>query len=68
VASDNQLTKYECDLLFIVGICPDCEAPGVPGNLRACAFTDVVCVNCGSKFYVYPPTYAERRGGAHETA
>ena len=67
MANDNQLSKYERDLLFIIGICPDCEAVSVPVDLREGVFANIACVNCGNKFYVYPPLYAERRGGAHGT-
>lgn len=65
---ENQLSKYESDLLFVVGICPDCEQASVPANMQANAFANIVCVKCGSKFYVYPPLFAERRGGAHGTS
>jgi len=56
----NALTVEEKAKLLEEGICPDCDSKtfyrGPEGGLS----TNIRCVDCGSKFNVCPPYFAER--------
>lgn len=65
MSEEKQLNKYERDLMFILGICPDCiEQTFFGKDFKAGSFQNIACKNCGAEFSIMPPLYAERIGGA----
>lgn len=66
--ANNQLSKYECDLLFIMKICPDCGEAAFDDGLENGCVARVTCKSCGSLIRVLPPLFAERIGGANGAA
>jgi len=56
----NALTVEEKAKLLEEGICPDCDSKTFDRGPEGGLSTNIRCVDCGSKFNVCPPYFAER--------
>jgi hypothetical protein len=56
----EELNAYQMEMLFIEKLCPDCgHSEFLAGPEGGCS-QNIKCNNCGSKFNICPPFFAER--------
>jgi hypothetical protein len=57
---EGELSKDERDKIFIENRCPDCDSLGFLAGPEGGCSQNIKCKNCGNKFNVCPPFFAER--------
>ena len=55
-----EMTAFEKAEIFESNQCPNCHKVGFLRGPEGSLCTNIMCKNCGSKFNVFPPYFAER--------
>ncbi|MGD0278086.1 MAG: hypothetical protein ABSC11_02140 [Smithella sp.] len=60
IKRNYELNGYQMEMLFIERLCPDCGFSGFLGGPEGGCSQNIKCGNCGNKFNICPPFFAER--------